>query len=68
LWRDLRSATLSGLPFIQQAFLSGDQLGRNIAQPLVLTAIAILLLLGLLEWGIRILIRRRRARAVPPPA
>jgi hypothetical protein len=54
-----------GLEFLRSAFLAGEQLARNIAQPIVLTAMAILGLIGALEWLVRALIINRRARGGP---
>ena len=51
-----------GLEFLHAAFLAGEQLARNIAQPIVLTAMAILGLIGALEWLVRVFIINRRAR------
>jgi hypothetical protein len=51
-----------GLEFLRSAFLAGEQLTRNIAQPIVLTAMAILGLIGVLEWLVRVFIINRRAR------
>ena len=51
-----------GLDFLRSAFFAGEQLARNIAQPIVLTAMAILALIGALEWLVRVLIINRRAR------
>ena len=51
-----------GLDFLRSAFLSGEQLARNIAQPIVLTAMAILALIGVLEWLVRTFMINRRAR------
>ena len=51
-----------GLEFLRSAFLAGEQLARNIAQPIVLTAMAILGLIGALEWLVRLFIINRRAR------
>lgn len=42
-----------GLDFIRNAFWSGEALSRNIAQPIVLAAAAILVLLALAEIAIR---------------
>jgi len=53
-----------GLDFLQSAFLSGEQLSRNIAQPIVLSALAILILIGVIEWLVRFVVFRRRARGV----
>ena len=49
-----------GREFIHNAFFSGEQLSRNIAQPIVYSAIVILVVLGALEWWIRRLRARRR--------
>jgi hypothetical protein len=38
-----------GLGFLRSAFWSGEQLSRNIAQPIVYTAIGILIALGVIE-------------------
>jgi hypothetical protein len=51
-----------GLEFFHSAFLAGEQLARNIAQPIVLTATAILALVVALEWLVRVFIINRRAR------
>ncbi|MHB0768002.1 hypothetical protein [Bradyrhizobium sp. 5.13L] len=51
-----------GLDFLHSAFLSGEQLSRNIAQPIVLSGLAILVLIGIIEWLVRFVVFRRRAR------
>jgi hypothetical protein len=51
-----------GLDFLRSAFFAGEQLARNIAQPIVLTAMAILALTGMLEWLARAFLINRRAR------
>lgn len=51
-----------GLAFLRSAFFSGEQLSRNIAQPIVLSALAILLLVGIIEWLVRFVVFKRRAR------
>jgi len=51
-----------GLDFLHSAFLSGEQLSRNIAQPIVLSALAILVLVGIIEWLVRFVVFKRRAR------
>ncbi|MCK1419557.1 hypothetical protein IVB14_05835 [Bradyrhizobium sp. 180] len=51
-----------GLDFLQSAFLSAEQLSRNIAQPIVLSALAILVLVGIIEWLVRFVVFKRRAR------
>lgn len=38
-----------GLEFIRNAFWSGEQLSRNIAQPIVFSAIAIFIIVAILE-------------------
>jgi len=48
-----------GQDIIQAAFFSGEQLSRNIWQPIVYVAALFLVLLIVLEWWIR----KRRARA-----
>jgi formate hydrogenlyase subunit 3/multisubunit Na+/H+ antiporter MnhD subunit len=44
------------------AFLSGEQLSRNIWQSLYLIAVAIMIALIALEWSVRTFVSRRRAR------
>jgi len=51
-----------GIQFFRSAFFAGEQLARNIAQPIVLTAMAILALIGALEWLVRVFIINRRQR------
>ncbi|MBI5263202.1 MAG: hypothetical protein HY852_15435 [Bradyrhizobium sp.] len=51
-----------GLDLLHSAFFAGEQLARNIAQPIVLAALAILILIGVVEWLVRMLIFRGRAR------
>ncbi|MCK1737251.1 hypothetical protein IVA79_25545 [Bradyrhizobium sp. 138] len=51
-----------GLDFLHSAFFAGEQLARNIAQPLVLTALAVIVLVVLLEWLVRSFLVKRRAR------
>ena len=51
-----------GIDFLRSAFFAGEQLARNIAQPIVLTAMAILGLIGALEWLVRAFLINRRAR------
>ena len=51
-----------GLEFFRSAFFAGEQLARNITQPIVLTTMAILGLIGALEWLVRVFIINRRAR------
>ena len=51
-----------GLDVLNTAFLSNEQLSRSIWQPIALIAIGILLALLLLEWFLRTLVLKRRAR------
>lgn len=51
-----------GLDLLHSAFFVGEQLARNIAQPIVLTALAIMVLAFGLEWLVRSLIARSRGR------
>ena len=51
-----------GRAVIHNAFFSGEQLSRNIAQPIFCIGLAILVSIGSLEWLARLLISRRRAR------
>lgn len=49
-----------GLGVIYSAFLSNEQLSRNIWRPIALIAMAIVVVLTALEWWIRRRWRRRR--------
>jgi hypothetical protein len=51
-----------GLDVLNTAFLSNEQLSRSIWQPIALIAIGILLALSILEWFLRALVLKRRAR------
>ena len=51
-----------GLDFLQSAFFAGEALARNIAQPIVLTATVIMGLACVIEWRIRTLLLKGRAR------
>ncbi|MBH5371330.1 hypothetical protein [Bradyrhizobium glycinis] len=51
-----------GLDFLHSAFFAGEQLARNIAQPIVLTALAIIVLVVVFEWLVRSFLVKRRAR------
>ena len=51
-----------GLDLLHSAFFAGEQLARNIAQPIVLTAVATMAVVVGLEWLVRSLIARSRAR------
>ncbi len=51
-----------GLDVLNAAFFSNEQLSRSIWRPIAWIAIAILLALLLLEWFLRTLVLKRRAR------
>ena len=51
-----------GLDVLNAAFFSNEQLSRSSWQPIVLIVIAMLLALVLLEWFLRTLVLKRRAR------
>jgi hypothetical protein len=51
-----------GLEFFRSAFFAGEQLALNIAQPIVLTAMATLAVVVALEWLVRVFIINRRQR------
>jgi hypothetical protein len=51
-----------GLDIVHNAFFSGEALARNIWGPIALTAFALFAFLILLEYVIRMLIWKRRAR------
>lgn len=51
-----------GFDFLHSAFFAGEQLARNIAQPIVLTALAVIVLAVVLEWLVRSFLVKRRAR------
>jgi hypothetical protein len=51
-----------GRDLLYLAFGSGEQLSNNIAQFMLLVVAGIVLALALLEWGIKYLLRRHRAR------
>jgi len=53
-----------GLNLLHSAFFAGEQLARDIAQLIVLTALAIMAVAIGLEWLVRSLIARSRARGV----
>jgi hypothetical protein len=53
-----------GLDVLTAAFFSNEQLSRNIWQPIALIVIAILFALLLLEWFLRTLVLKRRARRI----
>lgn len=54
------AVTPVGQNSIYLAFFSGEQLSRNIAQPIFLMALAIILLLVALEWWVRRIMHKRR--------
>jgi len=51
-----------GLDFLHSAFFAGEQLARNIAQPIVLTALAVMVVAVTFEWLLRSFLVKRRAR------
>jgi hypothetical protein len=51
-----------GREILHDAFFSGEALSRNIGQFIVFAGLAILVLMGAIEWLVRLLISRRRAR------
>ncbi|MCK1453048.1 hypothetical protein IVB36_19635 [Bradyrhizobium sp. 35] len=51
-----------GLDLHYSAFFAGEQLARNIAQPVVLIALAVMALATMLEWLVRSFLIKRRAR------
>ena len=51
-----------GIDVIYAAFLSGEALSRNIWGPIALAAMAIMALIVLVEWRIRVFILKGRAR------
>ncbi len=51
-----------GREVLHDAFFSGEQLSRNIAQPIAFIGLSILVLICAAEWLVRLLISRRRAR------
>jgi hypothetical protein len=54
--------TPPGREILHDAFFASEAISRNIAQFLVHAGLAILVLMGLLEWLVRVLVSRRRAR------
>jgi hypothetical protein len=54
-----------GREVLHGAFISGEQLSRNIAQPLVYGALAVLVVVGMVEYLIKVVIRRRRRARNP---
>ncbi len=49
-----------GQDFIYSAFFSGEQLSRNIAQPIFFIALAVAAVVVMLEWWIRRIVNKRR--------
>ena len=54
--------TPPGREILHDAFFASEAISRSIAQFLVYAGLAILVLMGLLEWLVRVLVSRRRAR------
>jgi hypothetical protein len=50
-----------GIDLVSAAFFSGEALSRNIWGPIVLIAMAVMALMILLEWRLRVVIFNRRA-------
>ncbi len=53
-----------GQDLLHQAFVSGEGLANSLAQFLLLCVLGIVAALALLEWTIKFVLRRRRARQV----
>ena len=51
-----------GLDFLRSAFLAGEALTRNIAQPIVLAVAGIMVLAAVIEWLVRAFVLKRRGR------
>jgi hypothetical protein len=51
-----------GREVLHDAFFSGEALSRSISQPLFFAGLAILVLIAVIEWLVRMIISRRRAR------
>ena len=51
-----------GRDLLYLAYVSGEQLSNSIAQFMLLVVLGIIVALALLEWVIKVLIRRRRTR------
>ena len=58
----LVAASPLGREVTHNAFFSGEALSRNIAQPLFFTGLALVVLIAVIEWLIRLIISKRRAR------
>ncbi len=55
-------ASWFGRDLLRQVFVSGEQLANSIAQFMLTVILGIVIALALLESGVKILLRRRRAR------
>ena len=53
-----------GLDILRSAFFASEQLSRSIGQAVVLIAAVIMALVIMVEWLVRLLITRSRARGV----
>ena len=51
-----------GRDLLYLVFVSGEQLSNSLAQFMLMVVAGIVLALALLEWGVKLLLRRRRAR------
>ncbi|GGI25573.1 hypothetical protein [Bradyrhizobium guangdongense] len=51
-----------GTEILHDAFVSGEQLSRSIAQPIALIGFAILISICIVEWLVRSIVSKRRAR------
>jgi hypothetical protein len=51
-----------GAEVLHDAFFSGEQLSRSIAQPIAFIGFAILISICVVEWLVRSIISKRRAR------
>jgi hypothetical protein len=51
-----------GTGVLHDAFFSGEQLSRNIAQPVAFIGFAILISICIIEWLVRTIVSKRRAR------
>ena len=62
----LLAASPLGQEVLHGAFVSGEQLARSISQFMLAVGIAIVIGLALIEWLVRMLLARRRAKLIPP--
>ena len=58
----LVAASPLGREVIHNGFLSGEALSRDIARPLFFMGLAIFALIAAVEWLVRLIISKRRAR------